>query len=363
MSINSAATQDIFARDNDRASVLDHLRAHALLDVDEEPRFVQLAGGRSNLTYRFATNRGDFVLRRPPASHALASAHDMAREYQIISALKHSNVAVPESVLLCEDEAVNGGVPFYVMSFVNGVTVDGESVLEACPSEERERLTGATIDQLAHIHQPANARHPGVAALARGDGYLARQVRRWNKQWHAATARELPDVAVVANWLTAEVPSDAGSSLVHGDFRIDNCLYAREDLGTVVAVIDWEMGTVGDPYTDLAMFLLYWVRPGDDPALVEMFPTANMSRHDGFPDRAWILRRYAETAGRAWDDERFYMALACFKLAAICEGIHARFAAGGTRGGDEFAGYDDRAATLIRYARLVISGEHSFTQP
>ena len=353
---------DVFGRDNDSESVLAELRRGGILGVDEpDPIFRQLTGGRSNLTYAFETGRGAFVLRRPPASHALATAHDMGREYRIIAGLAGSDVAVPATELLCESPEVNSGIPFYVMSFVDGITVDGDSVEASAPVAARERLTGATIEQLARIHDPALLSRPEIAALNRGDGYLARQVSRWSRQWATAETRPLDDARAVADWLAAEAPDDAATTLVHGDFRIDNCIYAHGDLGRVVAVVDWEMGTVGDPYTDLAMFLLYWVRPDDPAELVEMFPSANMSRHEGFPDRTWILRRYAEVAGTVWADERFYMALACFKLAAICEGIHARFLAGGTRG-TEFAGYGERAETLMRYARRVTGGDYSFTE-
>jgi aminoglycoside phosphotransferase (APT) family kinase protein len=367
MSTYSEATRptsesDLFERDNDLASVTAFLRGVGVLPGDEAPpSFRLLAGGRSNLTYRFRTRRGEFVLRRPPASNRLLTAHDMAREYQIMSALRGSGVAVPEGIALCEEESVNDGIPFYVMSFVDGVTVDGDRVTTETSEADREVLTAATIDQLARIHDPANLGRPGVAALDRGPGYLERQVRRWTRQWATATTRRLPDAERAAAWLTARVPPDAATSLVHGDFRIDNCLYDASDLGRVLAVVDWELGTVGDPYTDLAMFLLYWVRPGDPRELVEMFPSANMSRHTGFPDRDWILHRYAEASGTRWRDERFYMALASFKLAAICEGIHARFVAGGTRG-SHLSGYDKRAATLMRYACRVIAGDHAFTQ-
>jgi aminoglycoside phosphotransferase (APT) family kinase protein len=361
-STSAATAADTFDQDNDRESVVAHLREAGVLGPDEpSPRFQQLDGGRSNLTYRFDTARGPLVLRRGPASHGLATAHDMAREFQIVSALGGSTVAVPEALLLSESEEVNDGVPFYVMSFVDGVTVDGASVTEVTTPEQREGLTGATIDQLAAIHGPQLVERPGIAALGRGSGYLERQVRRWSRQWDAAQTRPLDDARAVTAWLTANAPADAATTLVHGDFRIDNCIYARGALRQVVAVVDWEMGTVGDPYTDLAMFLLYWVRPGDPEELLEMFPSANMSRHEGFPERDWIVRRYAEASGGAWTDERFYMTLACFKLAAICEGIHARFLAGGTRG-SEFAGYGERAETLMRYARRVTTGDHAFTE-
>jgi aminoglycoside phosphotransferase (APT) family kinase protein len=355
------ANPDAFDLDNDRATVVARLREAGLLEIDApEPRFRLLNGGRSNLTYTFETAHGRFVLRRPPASHALSTAHDMEREFQIISALNDSSVAVPEALLFCKEAAVNGGVPFYVMEFVEGLTIDGTSVTEVCPVDERERLTGATIDQLARIHEPENATRPGIAELGRGSGYLARQVRRWTRQWDSATTRELVAARTVATWLSDNVPADSATALVHGDFRIDNCLYADGDVSRVVAVVDWEMGTVGDPYTDLATFLLYWVRPDDPPELLEMFPSANMSRHPGFPERSWIVDRYCDASGTSWSNQRFYMAMACFKLSAICEGIHARYQAGGTRG-EEFAGYGVRAEVLMNYARRVISGDHTFT--
>lgn len=357
---NGAHIASAFDLDNDRASIVSLLRAEGLLaDGEADPGFERLNGGRSNLTYRFDSSAGRFVLRRPPASHALSTAHDMRREFQIISALSGSSVAVPPPRLFSDDPAVNHGVPFYVMDFVEGVTVDGTSVTTNCPESERERLTGAVLDQLARIHEPANAERRGIAELARGPGYLRRQVSRWIRQWDAATTRELPVASAVAAWLEANVPDDAAVSLVHGDFRIDNCIFASDNLARVVAVVDWEMGTVGDPYTDLAMFVLYWVRPHDPVELLEMFPSANMSRHPGFPERDWVVDRYCSASGAEWPNQRFYMTLALFKLAAICEGIHARFAAGGTRG-DEFSGYDRRAEVLVEYAWRVTTGEHSF---
>jgi aminoglycoside phosphotransferase (APT) family kinase protein len=356
----TAAAPDDFDRDNDRPSVLFFLRSHGIVEADEDPAITMFPAGRSNLTYRFESSAGRFVLRRPPASNRLATAHNMRREFDIVRGLAGSKVAVPEAVALCEDPAVNGGIPFYVMSFVDGVVIDGTNVERVMTSKaERRAVSGAIIDELARIHNPANvARSPEITALDRGPGYLKRQVVRWGKQWTAATERRLADATALLSWLDDNVPDDAETALVHGDYRLDNCILTDGPAPAVAAVVDWEMGTVGDPFTDLAMFLLYWVRPGDPGDLLEMFPTANVSRHPGFPGREWVIGRYEQAVGRAWPNPTFYLALAFFKLAAICEGIHARYLAGGTRG-DQFAGYGRRAETLLRYGRQLAGGRFS----
>ncbi len=289
-----------------------------------------IAGGRSNLTYAVSDGVHRWVVRRPPLAHVLPTAHDMAREWRVISALQHTQIPVPGAVLLCEDPAVIGA-PFYVMDFV-----DGHVVRDRLP--ERWPATAATgaamswalVDTLLDLHA-VRPDAVGLSDFGHPDGFLERQVRRWWQQWEASKTRDLPAIEELHRRLVAAVPPQSAAGIVHGDYRFDNVIYAPDDPGRIVAVVDWEMSTVGDPLCDLGLLVVYWVTDPGDPA-ASALPSERVSLGEGFPTREEMVARYAAASGRDLAHLEWYVALGHYKLAIIAEGINARFLLGMTVG-------------------------------
>jgi aminoglycoside phosphotransferase (APT) family kinase protein len=309
---------------------LDRLRPFFAAHVDgahDEPlRAALIAGGRSNLTYRIEQGDRAWVLRRPPLGHVLPTAHDMAREYRVLDALAGTAVPVPRVLARCDDESVNGA-PFYVMELVDGVILRNDADMAELSRHDARRCSEALVDVLAAIHA-VDYEAVGLSAFGRPDGYLERQVRRWGEQWERSKTRELPEIDEIARRLHAALPESAPPTIVHGDYRLDNTMLAPDDPGRIVAVLDWEMATLGDPLADVGLFLLYWGRPE-----AQFVATgAAISSERGFLDRDEVVDRYARATGRALDDLDFYEVLAMYKLAIIVEGIHARYLMGKTLG-------------------------------
>jgi len=297
--------------------------------------FLLIAGGRSNLTFKVTDRTGGaWVLRRPPTGHVLPTAHDMAREHRIISALAPTAVPVPTPLGLCTDEAVNGA-PFYVMGYLEGHVVRDAKTAQALYSPEQRRAIGLSLaDALADLHA-VNVEAAGLGDLGRRDGYIARQLQRWYGQFRASTqetGRAVPLVDAVHDRLAAAVPDQQGATIVHGDFRLDNTLL--DDQGRLLGVLDWEICTLGDPLADVGLLMVYWAEPGDASPALGVAPTTA----GGFPTRAEMKARYAERAGRDVDALDFYVAFGYWKLACILEGVFTRYA-GGSGGGDQ-TGFD-----------------------
>jgi aminoglycoside phosphotransferase (APT) family kinase protein len=313
--------------------------------------FRRIAGGRSNLTFEIRDAAGTgYVLRRPPTSHVLPTAHDMNREHKIIAALGPVGVPVPPALGLCLDESVNGA-PFYVMGFVDGIIARSEEdAQQALDMAARDHAGLALIDTLAQIHA-VDPDVAGLGDLGRKDGYIARQLRRWYANYQAARdsrgGTTNPDVEEVHDLLAAHVPEQGPASVVHGDYRLDNCIVSPD--GTVLAVLDWELCTLGDPLADLGQLLVYWPEPGEFSALGHA-PTLV----PGFPTRDQLRSRYAATTGRDLSQLDYYSAFAYWKLACILEGVYARYVAG-AMGDDrfDFSGYPKSIAWLGAQARLA----------
>ena len=307
----------------------------------------QIVGhGRSNLTYRLEAAGQTWVLRRPPLSHVLPTAHDMKREFRIISALEPTSVPVPHAIALCEDTAVNDA-PFYIMSFVEGMVPTDPGVVAAAFDESgRRRLGEELIDTLADFHaiDPASV---GLSDFGKPLGFIARQVRRFTEQLERSTVRKVPEMEELSRRLSGAVPEESGHSLVHGDYRLDNCVIGRD--GHIAAVLDWELATLGDPLTDLGLQFMYWPDRGVAPT--SAVTSGAVLALPGFPTRGEAIQRYAEKSGRDISNLDFYAALAFFKLAVILEGIHARFLEGGTVG----AGFETMGEQAIGLARQGIA--------
>lgn len=284
-----------------------------------------ISGGRSNLTYRldFGDQAGDqaLVLRRPPLGHVLPTAHDMSREYRVLSALAGTAIPVPTPVAFCEDTEVTGA-PFYLMRYVAGRVLrtreDGANVT----AEQARELSECVIDMLAAIHG-VDIEAVGLAGFGRPAGYMTRQLARWQRQWELSNSREVPGYDELVRRLAAELPQSADGTLVHGDLRLDNMLVRLEPT-QVAAVVDWEMSTLGDPLADLGLTLMYWTDPGDEDWL-RASEGGSVTTIPGFMSRAEAAHRYAELTGRDISAIGYYMAFGCFKLAVVLEGIHARF--------------------------------------
>jgi len=285
-----------------------------------------MSGGRSNLTYQLTDGTSRWVLRRPPLGGLTPSAHDMLREYRVVAALAGSGVPVAGAVTHGDADGPLG-VPFAVVAYVEGSVVRTEEQLHALPQAGIDRAAYALVDVLARLHavDPAAV---GLGDFGRPVGYLGRQVRRWYDQWQRVRTRELPDADTLHARLAAATPVESGASIVHGDYRIDNVILAPDDPGTIRAVVDWEMATLGDPLADLALHLAY-----RDPSFAPTLGGSAASTSPRLPDGDALAARYTDVTGRDLGNLDFYLGLAYFKVAVIAEGIHARFRAGMTRGG------------------------------
>jgi aminoglycoside phosphotransferase (APT) family kinase protein len=305
--------------------------------------FSLIAGGHSNLTYRVEDAEGrPWVLRRPPLAQVLATAHDMSREFKIISALGPTEVPVAPAVGLCMDEGVNGA-PFYVMGFVEGTVVrDAETARRVLTEEQRRTAGESIVDVLAAIHA-VDVDAVGLGDLGRKEGYIERQLKRWYGQWEKSKTRELPEVDEVHDELLARVPAQGPATIVHGDYRLDNCMIGED--GTVAAVLDWEICTLGDPLADVGLLAVYWNDPDDDHPTLLTAPTVV----DGFPRRQELLDRYAKTSGRDLSDIDFYVAFGYWKLACIVEGVYARYVGGAM--GPAATGFEGFALQVERCAK------------
>jgi aminoglycoside phosphotransferase (APT) family kinase protein len=283
--------------------------------------FDRISGGRSNMTFEVRDADGHaWALRRPPLGKRLGSAHDMGREYTVISALQDTPVPVPPAVGLCEDDSINGA-PFYVMGFVGGPIL--RSVEEAKEFDEaaRRAIGERVVDTLVAIHE-VDPGDVGLGELGRKEAYVERQLKRWHGQWEKSKTRELAVVDDVHERLSARVPEQGPATIVHGDYRLDNMILSPS--GEVAAVVDWELCTLGDPLADVGMLLVYWSQEGDE--FMPLFAPATIA--SGFPTRDEVRARYAERSGRDLSEIDYFVALGYWKLAIILEGVYARYASG-----------------------------------
>ena len=281
--------------------------------------FELLAGGRSNLTFTVTDAQGvRRVLRRPPLGRVLATAHDMAREHRIISAVGTTGVPVAPALGLCEDTGVNGA-PFYVMGFVEGEVLDSADKAALLPPALRPGASHHLIDVLAELHD-VDVDAVGRGDLARREGYIERQLKRWRTQWEQSKTRELSAVDEVAGRLAANIPEQRGVAIVHGDYRFGNCL-TDVSTGRIAAVLDWELCTLGDPLADVGYLGVYW----SDALAGSAVRTNDPTPAGGFPKYADLVARYAERTGRDVSGVDYYVAFSCWRLAVISEGVYARY--------------------------------------
>ncbi|WP_369183625.1 phosphotransferase family protein [Streptomyces sp. Y1] len=307
----------------------------------EAPELTLIAGGRSNLTYQLDGGEVPLVLRRPPLGHLLATAHDMGREYRVMSALAPTPVPVPRTVAHCADAEVLGA-PFYLMEKVDGaIHRRAADLAELDPATGRE-LGHALVDVLAALHSvpPAAVR---LADFGRPEGFMERQLARWTKQLAASRTRELPGVEELAARLARTRPASPRPALVHGDYRLDNVVFDRAEPGRIAAVLDWELAALGDPLCDLGVFCVYWDGLAGLGEAVPPTPGAL----PGWPGRDELVERYARASGVPVETLDWYVAFGFFKIAVILEGVHYRHSRGLTLG-DGFDGISAAVPELVR---------------
>jgi len=316
----------------------------------DDPQASLIAGGKSNLTYTVQLGDRTVVVRRPPLGHVLATAHDMAREYRVMSALADTGVPVPRTIAFNDDTELLGA-QFYVMDFVAGTPYRDAADLAKLGSARTRAISGALVDTLVALHQ-VDPEAVGLGDFGRPAGFVERQIRRWHQQMEGSRSRPLPSADLLHALLLDQVPADEGvARIVHGDFRLDNVLVDDED--RPVAVIDWEMATLGDPLTDLALLLVYR-RVGE---IAGGEAVADASSASGFLDEAEIIERYAAGIGAEPGRLGFYLGLAAYKLAAILEGIHYRHLLGQTVG----AGFDGVGAVTEPLLDLGINAMKEYS--
>ena len=311
-----------------------YLAAH-LPGVDGELTVRRFPAGYSNLTYLVVAGAQEFVLRRPPFGVEIATAHDMLREYRVLRGLHRVYDRVPRPVLACEDPAVLGA-PFYLMERMPGIVLRPGPPLPAVPPPVMSDLAAALIDNLAAIHA-LDIDAAGLRDLGRPAGYVARQVHGWTRRYAVARTHIQPDLEAALTWLDEHQPSETGAAIIHNDYKHDNLLVDAADPTRIIAVLDWEMATLGDPLLDLGTTLGYWMEPGDPPALVEMFGLTTLR---GNPTRDQVVARYAAASGRDVPDPVFCFVYGAVKVGVILQQLHARHVRGHSR--------DPRLATLDR---------------
>ncbi len=319
----------------------------AITGVPDGPLTVrQYPAGASNLTYLLRIGAWEAVLRRPPLGPLPPRAHDVLREARLLGRLHSVYPLAPNPYATCADSAVLG-VPFYVMERRHGVVLDDTFPPGSAPTAERcARIADSVVETLVQLHA-IDWQAAGLAELGHPTGFLGRQVRGWVGRYEAARTEDYPEVAPLLRWLEARLPDSPAPTIIHNDFKLNNLLLAPGELVPVVAVLDWEMTTIGDPLLDLGVSLSYWIEQDDPPALQAVLPT--VTREPGFGSRRAFAERYAALSGRDLGAIDYYLTFAYFKLAVILQQIYARWRQGQTRD-PRFADFGARARFLIEHA-------------
>lgn len=313
----------------------------------------RIGEGQSCLTFLVTGDGWEFVLRRPPRGDLPPSAFDVRREYRVMSALDKSAspIPVPRPLILCEEKEVIGA-NFYIMEKVEGQVVRRELPDYLSPPEERRRTSEELVDTLVELHE-VDYQAVGLREFGK-PGYLERQLERMNQLWSLAKFREIPEIDKVGAWLTENLPEQKEITIVHGDYKLDNVILAPQAPAEIVAVVDWEMSTLGDPLADLGWSLYFWRQPDDGAFGVAS--TSVTEQGGGFFNRREILHRYAEKSGRDVDKVLWYAALGGWKIAIIMEGSYRRFRIGGITDHPAFAALEQGVVQLARRAQMAADG-------
>ncbi|MFA5785924.1 MAG: phosphotransferase family protein [Actinomycetota bacterium] len=315
-------------------------------------RIQRLGEGQSCLTFLVEGDSWRVVLRRPPRGDLPPTAFDVTREYRVMRALAGSGapVRVPTPLAVCEDKTVIGA-PFYLMEEVRGLVVRGELPGALAGLEDRWRMGELLLNTLVSLHQ-VDYRAVGLEGFGKPEGYLERQLQRMRQLWDRARFRDVPDIEEVGVWLADNLPEEQKPTIVHGDYKLDNVIFAPTSPATLLAIVDWEMSTLGDPLVDLGWMLYFWADP-DDAGFEVPLPT--VTSMEGFPRRAELLARYAESSGLPCADIPWYVALAGWKIAIIMEGSYRRFL-GGIKDHPSFEALGLGVLMLAHRARAATAG-------
>ena len=337
----------------DRERVADFLRGK--LPGSEQPVTVrQFGGGAANLTYHLDYGSHEYVLRRPPLGPVAPSAHDMARESKVLSALWRAYPYAPRAFLFSDDESIVGA-PFFVMERRHGIVVRKRipEAYAAIPDAPR-RMSGALVDSLADLHA-VDYTAIGLADLGKPAGFIRRQIEGWWRRWQATELPENPAMSAVHDWLLANQPAEGPSSLIHNDYKLDNVMLDADDPGRLVAIFDWDMCTLGDPLSDLGALLAYWSQPDDPPHFQAL---AMMPTQPGFLRREELVARYAARSGRDVSNIAFYHSLSLYRVVVIIAQIYVRFVRGQTQD-ERFAAFGPVIPATAQAALDVAMGVQS----
>ncbi len=337
------------------AYLADELGAVETFDIEHHQE------GHSNETLFVTWGDRELVIRRPPPGETAETAHDVLREYTVIDALQDTAVRVPTTVLSCDDHDVIGS-DFYVMEREEGVVIRGEEPEAFAAPEHRQRLGEELVDTLAEIHE-IDVESVGLAEFGYPDGFTQRQVDRWEKQYNWAfeiteDEREIPEVHEVTEWLQSNVPETYPHTLVHGDYKLDNVMFGAEAPPRIVSVFDWEMSTLGDPFTDLGWMLSYWPEEDDQGTEIGTAGDASFLLRDGYPSRVELVDRYESKTGYEFENDRFYRALAVYKLGALGEMFFRRYLQGNSDD-ETYPLMRERVPQLARRALRIVEGEEA----
>jgi aminoglycoside phosphotransferase (APT) family kinase protein len=304
----------------------------------------QFPSGHSNLTYLVRLGEREMVLRRPPFGSKVKTAHDMGREFRVLSKLHSAYPPAPKVLLFCEEDSILGA-PFYLMEPIHGVIIRRQlpESIEFTPQIAR-RLSESFIDNLARLHGLDYAAI-GLGDLGKPEGYLERQVRGWIERYHGSRTHDIPEVGRISAWLTENIPPISGAALIHNDYKYDNVVLDSADITKIIGVLDWEMSTIGDPLSDLGSTLAYWVDPGDPEEMQKI--RWGPSTAPGSLTRAQLAKRYAQSSGRDVSSMPYYLAFARFKVAVIIQQIYYRYAQGLTKD-PRFARMPEVVAVMLR---------------
>ena len=304
----------------------------------------QFPSGHSNLTYSISLGTRELVLRRPPFGSKVKSAHDMSREFRVLSKLHSVYAPAPEALLYCDDESIIGA-PFYVMKPIDGIILRSHVPVALDFSVEKaRRLSESFVDNLIRLHHVDYAA-AGLSDLGKPEGYLERQVRGWTERYHGSKTHDYPEVEKIAAWMQEHTPSTSQVSLIHNDYKYDNVVLDSNNITAIVGVLDWEMCTIGDPLTDLGTTLAYWIDAADPEELqTNRWGPTNVP---GSLTRAEVVQRYAQKTDSDTSQITFYLAFARFKLAVIVQQIYYRYHQGLTKDA-RFASMPDIVQMLLR---------------
>jgi len=315
-------------------SLLPYLSSH-LENVGNDIDIKQFPSGFSNLTYLITIADKEYVLRRPPFGVNIKSAHDMDREFKVLSLLEPIYPSVPSPILYCKDESIIGA-PFYLMDRIKGIILRNKPPEGISLSTDLMRsISESAIDNLAALHA-IDVNKTGLIDLGKPEGYIQRQVDGWTKRYYNAQTDKIDYMDLIAKWMISNIPTSGSTSFIHNDYKYDNLVLNPRDLSEIIAVLDWEMATVGDPLMDLGTTLAYWAEENDNPALKPF----NLTWLKGNMTRSEVIERYALQSGRNTSDILFYYVFGTFKIAVIVQQIYARFKNGHTK--------DARFAGLIQ---------------